>query len=172
MRDQDNSEVELEATAGVPRERIGPFLLLGVDKDADSEQIEAQWARRVIAARRGRLEVPLADINWARAALKDPETRARADGNSLNADTLDGALRSLLARVTQAAPGAGSWKPMDSDAQPTDFVPTTAMPDPAEIARQIVLAEVPVETPGVLEIFRQLIGEPVDPWELELPPPS
>ena len=34
--------------APLPREQIGPFLLLGLDKDADKEQIEANWARRVI----------------------------------------------------------------------------------------------------------------------------
>jgi len=38
--------------ASLPREQIGPFLLLGLDKDADKEQIEANWARRVIWARK------------------------------------------------------------------------------------------------------------------------
>ena len=30
--------------ASLPREQVGPFLLLGLDKTADKEQIEANWA--------------------------------------------------------------------------------------------------------------------------------
>ncbi|GIW79792.1 MAG: hypothetical protein KatS3mg105_1599 [Gemmatales bacterium] len=34
--------------APLPREQMGPFLILGVYKDADSATIDAHWAQRVI----------------------------------------------------------------------------------------------------------------------------
>ena len=30
--------------ATLPREQLGPFLLLGLDKSADKDQIDANWA--------------------------------------------------------------------------------------------------------------------------------
>src|SRR5205807_1510662 len=73
--------------APLPREQVGPFLLLGVAKDADAETIEAHWAQRVLWARQGKTHVPLEDIHWARQVLRDPERRLAADAASLNPDT-------------------------------------------------------------------------------------
>src|SRR5579884_2182683 len=94
--------------APLPREQIGPFLILGLDKDADKDQIEANWARRVIWARKNQTRLPLEDINWARETVNDPDKRLRADVTSLNADTSDGTLRRLAQRfgVGGAAPEA------------------------------------------------------------------
>ena len=69
--------------APLPREQLGPFLLLGVDKAADKEQIEASWARRVLGARKGLISLALEDINWAREVLSDLSRRARADGGAV-----------------------------------------------------------------------------------------
>ena len=44
--------------APLPREQVGPFLLLGVDKTAAKEEIEANWAQRVIWARKGQVKTP------------------------------------------------------------------------------------------------------------------
>ena len=33
--------------ASLPREQVGPFLLLGLPKEADKDQIEKHWADRV-----------------------------------------------------------------------------------------------------------------------------
>ena len=57
--------------ATLPREKVGPFLLLGVDKDADQEQIEAHWAQRVIWARKNQVNAALQEINWAREIIND-----------------------------------------------------------------------------------------------------
>ena len=56
--------------APLPRNQIGPFLILGVDKDASKEVIEAAWAQRLIWARKGQFTIPLEDINWARTILR------------------------------------------------------------------------------------------------------
>src|SRR5438445_10247687 len=79
--------------APLPREQIGPFLLLGLDKDADKEQIEANWARRIIWARKNLTRLALEDINWAREVISDTDKRVRADSASFNLDTADGLLR-------------------------------------------------------------------------------
>jgi hypothetical protein len=168
MLDEQESRADLEQV--VPRERIGPFLLLGLDKGADAEQIETQWARSLIAARRGRTRVGLADINWARTILNDPEARARADIASLNAGTIAGDERATTETAGQSMHGTPTWKPMDDEQQPTDFVPTTVVPDPAEIRRGIVLPIVPADVPGAFEVVRRLLIDPVDPWQLDLPP--
>src|SRR5437899_5211457 len=78
--------------APLPREQIGPFLLLGLEKDAGPEQVEANWAQRVIWSRKNQINVPLEDINWAREVINDPDKRIRADAATLNADTIDGTL--------------------------------------------------------------------------------
>src|SRR5260370_33943061 len=84
--------------APLPRTQIGPFLILGVDKDASREVIEAAWAEKVKQARRGQVKTPLEDINWAREMLTNKEARIRCDAVALNIDTTDGTLRKLKDR--------------------------------------------------------------------------
>ena len=45
--------------APLPRTQIGPFLILGVDKDANRETIEAAWAEKIKQARRGQVKTSL-----------------------------------------------------------------------------------------------------------------
>src|SRR6516162_2079496 len=84
--------------APLPRAQIGPFLILGVDKDADRDAIEAAWAQRLIWARKNLTQSPLEDINWAREMMSDSDRRVRADVGSLNVDTTDGVLKRLRQR--------------------------------------------------------------------------
>ena len=51
--------------ATLSREQIGPYLLLGLDKSADKEKIDANWADRVKMAFKQLLKVPREDVNWA-----------------------------------------------------------------------------------------------------------
>src|SRR6266436_4167866 len=104
MSDSRQDPVVLEL-APLPREQIGPFLLLGLDKDAGPEQIEAHWAQRILWARKKQILVPLSDINWARAVLVDPERRVRADVTSLNTDSAAGVLRQLAEQYGAAPSG-------------------------------------------------------------------
>src|SRR2546421_6423802 len=109
---EDDDAIVLEL-APPPRERVGPFLLLGVEKDATPEEIEARWAQRVIWARKGQIDVPLENINWAREILNDPEKRLQADVTSLNLDLTD----RVLARLESAGGGASAcgWRPLDRE---------------------------------------------------------
>src|SRR3954464_3729464 len=84
--------------APLPRTQVGPFLILGVDKDASRETIEAAWAEKVKQARRGQIKVPLEDINWAREMLNGKDSRIRCDAVAFNVDTTDGTLRKLKER--------------------------------------------------------------------------
>src|SRR5712691_8938717 len=84
--------------APLPREQIGPFILLGLSKTADQEEIEANWAQRVIWARKKQFRIPLEDVNWARETINSSEKRVRADIASLNADTAEKTLQRLSAR--------------------------------------------------------------------------
>src|SRR5436305_14726572 len=81
--------------APLPRSQVGPFLILGVDKDVDRETLEANWAQRLIWARKNLTKCPLEDINWAREVMNDMDRRIRADAVSLNIDTTDGVLKHL-----------------------------------------------------------------------------
>jgi hypothetical protein len=76
---RDAQPVVLEL-ATLPREQIGPFLLLGVSKEATTAQIEENWSERLKWARRNLLKVPLEDINWAKDALNDKERWSDAAG--------------------------------------------------------------------------------------------
>src|SRR5262245_30311364 len=114
--------------ASLPRDQIGPFLLLGVDKEAGKEEVEAHWAQRVIWARKQQVRVALEDVNWAREVLSDPDRRARADAGSLNADTAAQALRRLAERY-HAGEGGPGWKPRDDGRFLTDYAPAAEVPD-------------------------------------------
>jgi hypothetical protein len=166
MRETENEPVILEL-APLPREQVGPFLLLGLEKDADKEQIEAHWAQRVIWARKNYIRVALQEINWAREVIRDAERRGRADVASFNADTADLVLRRLAERFGAAGP---TWQPLDVERQLADYTPDTAVPDPAEVREAITLPEVPEEVPAVPCLLEQWIQEPLDPWKLDIPP--
>ena len=66
--------------ASLPREQTGPFLLLGLDKTADKEQIDRNWADRVRWALRQPplIKVAREDVNWAHEILKEIDKRIRS----------------------------------------------------------------------------------------------
>src|SRR5947209_14109801 len=95
--------------AALPREQIGPFLILGVDKDAANSQIEAHWAQRLIWSRAKQVRTPLEDVNWAKEVLLDRDRRVMADAISLNPDTSGGELREVLAKHGPLEPEVPTW---------------------------------------------------------------
>jgi len=167
MAEQPNPVV-LEL-APLPREQMGPFLLLGVAKDADKDQIEAAWAARVIAARKNQVRLPLEDVNWAREVINDPERRLRADATSINCDTSEGTLQQLAERYGAAGPTpAIRWQPWDAEKPLADYSPPVEVPRPEEVRGGLQPPEVPRELPAVAWLVEQLVKEPLDPWNLPL----
>jgi len=158
----DDPPVEL---APLPRERLGPFLLLGVPKSADDETIEAAWAQRVLWARQGKTRIPLEDIHWARAMLRDPEQRLAADAASLNPDVNGDELR-RLARLWGLDPNRPSWPPLDPDPPAVGV----DVPDPAAVRPTVPAPAVPMDLPGVARWLDEFARAPLDPWSLALPP--
>jgi hypothetical protein len=154
--------------ASLPREQIGPFLLLGLPKDADKDRVDAQWADRIKMARRNAVKVPLEDINWAREMLKEPEKRLRADAASLNADTADGTLKALAERFGRSAANGRVWQPLDNEKPLADYMPSVELPNPDEIKAGLAAPEVPDDLPGVLVLLERLALQPLDPWSLDL----
>jgi hypothetical protein len=148
--------------AFLPREQVGPFLLLGVDKTGGKEQIEACWAQRLIWARKNQIVTPLEDINWAREVLNDTDKRVRADAASLNIDTTDGVLRRLRERY---AVGGAGCRPLDVEKPLADYTPAVPMPEPDEVRAAIPLPEIPMEFPAVAEIIERYVQAPLDPWD-------
>jgi hypothetical protein len=154
--------------APLPREQVGPFLLLGLDKLAGKEEIEAHWAQRVIWARKNQSKVPLEDINWAREALGETEKRVRADAASLNVDTTAGTLRRLAERYAGKGPQAPGCAPLDVEKPLADYTPPTEIPDLGDVRGAIVVPDVPQEFPAVQQLLEQFLAEPLDPWALRL----
>jgi hypothetical protein len=152
------------ALGPLPRERVGPFLILGIPKDAGDEAIEAAWAQRVLWARQGKTGIPLGDIHWARAVLRDPEQRVAADGASLNPDIAGEELR-RLARLWNLD-GRPVWTPLDPDPPALE----TDVPDPAALRPTVPAPAVPVDLPGVARWLEEFGRGPLDPWSLNLPP--
>jgi len=155
--------------APLPRDQVGPFLLLGVDKLADKEQIEANWAQRVIWARKGQSKVPLEDINWARENLTDSEKRIRADAASLNVDTTSGNLRRLTQRFAgKGGPPSLGCVPLDVEKSLADYTPPTEVPDTEELRGATLIPEVPLEFPAIQKILDEFLAQPLDPWKLDM----
>src|SRR5258708_29590557 len=100
--------------ATLPREQIGPYLLLGLDKSADKEVIDKHWADRVKWALRvpPQIKIGRDDINWAHELLKEIDKRIRFDVAGLNADTADGVVNQLTHRYGVSGGQAGPlWQP-------------------------------------------------------------
>jgi len=158
--------------APMPREQIGPFLLLGLDKTAEKATIDAHWAQRIKWARRNQLKAPLEDINWARDIVNDLDKRIRADASSLNADTTDGTLAALAQRYAsrEAQGEAGRlWQPLDSEKALADYVSAAEGPDVNALRDSLVVPPLPEELPAVALLLERLVQQPLDPWALDLP---
>ncbi len=159
--------------ASLPREQVGPFLLLGLDKAATKEEVDAHWAERLKWARKQQAKVPLEDVNWAREILRDDERWVRADAASLNADTTEGALTMLDGRygIGNGHPGR-LWQALDSEKALADYMPAAEVPDPDALRAALVVPEVPEELPAVPQLLERLAQQPLDPWGIDLPPPG
>jgi len=152
--------------APLAREQVGPFLLLGVPKTAAKEEIEANWARRLIWARKSQIRTPLEDVNWAREILGDADKRVRADVASLNLDTTDGVLRRLAERREGKQPSAARFQPLDVEKSLADYTPPAEVPDRNEVKAGITVPDVPEEFPAVARLLDEYLKEPLDPWQL------
>jgi hypothetical protein len=155
--------------ATLPREQVGPFLLLGLDKTADKEAVDAHWAERLKWARKGLSKVPLEDINWAREVLSDIERRIRADAASLNLDTTDGMLAQFAQRYgVQEGQAARSWQALDSEKELADYRPPAEVPDAEAVRAALVVPEVPEDVPAVPLLLECLAQQPLDPWAIDI----
>jgi hypothetical protein len=156
--------------ATLPREQVGPFLLLGVDKSANKKEIEEHWADRLKWARRQLIKVQLEDINWAREVLSDADKRVRADASSLNADTTDGALAQLAQRYgLEGGTNGRLWQPLDSERALEEYTPAVDMPDVHALRDSLAVPPVPQGLPAVPTLLERLVQQPLDPWALDLP---
>lgn len=149
----------------LPRQQIGPFLTMGVDKDADLDAIEAAWAQRLIWARKNLIPIPLEEINWARDSLKDHDKRIRADAASLNLESSDGLLRQLKQRFQGTQPESGSCKPIDVEKSLAQYVPATPVPSLDEVRASLPTPQVPREFPAVAILLYQILEVELNPWE-------
>jgi hypothetical protein len=154
--------------APLPRAQIGPYLILGVDKDASRDAVEACWAQRLIWARKCLTKTPLEDINWAREMLSDAERRIRADAISLNIDTTDGVLKRLRERFQGKEQLPVGCRPLDIEKNLADYQPPTPLPDVEEVRRQIPPPQVSREVPAVQVILEGFVSQPVDAWDVPL----
>jgi hypothetical protein len=154
--------------APLPRTQIGPFLILGVDKDADRETVEANWAQRLIWARKGQTRSSLEDVNWAREIVGSTEQRIRADAISLNLDTTDGTLRKLRERFQGKRPSEVGARPLDVEKWLGDYVPLAPVPSVAELRANVHVPELPPEVPAVRVLLESFAATVVDPWQVDL----
>ncbi|MBM3994891.1 MAG: hypothetical protein FJ303_12170 [Planctomycetes bacterium] len=162
-----NTPVVLQL-APLPRTQIGPFLILGVDKDASKEVIEAAWAEKIKQARRGAIKTPLEDINWAREMLSSKESRIRCDAVAFNVDTTDGTLKKLKERYQGKTQVEVRCKPIDTEKWLADYVPPTPVPTVEEIRGIVQIPEIPREVPAVRVMLEDFVEERIDPWKVEL----
>lgn len=151
--------------APLPRDQIGPFLILGVEKTADKEQIESSWAKRIIWARKKQIGVPLEDINWAREMLSTPDKRIAADAASLNLDTTDGALKNLAENYASSGT-VGTCQPVDEEKELADYAPPLDVPDVESVRQAIKIPDIPREYPVVRHLLEEFARKEIDPWSI------
>jgi hypothetical protein len=167
-----NPEPPVVELAPLPREQLGPFLLLGLDKDAGPKQIEAHWARRLIRVRQHLVALSLEDVNWARGILQDPWQRTQADCASFNWDTGEALLKSLSQRFGIVAAGTGivpKWEPLDTEKPLAGYSPWSNPPDLDQVRSTLEVPEIPAEVPAVRRFLEESARSLLDPWNLEIP---
>lgn len=172
-RSNGNAPVVLEL-ASLPREQMGPFLILGLDKACSSEAIEQNWADRLKWARRNLVKVALEDINWAREILRDGDRRLKFDAGSLNVDTTDQVLARLANRYgLRGGQATRRWQPLDVEKALEEYTPPADVPDAATVTAAIHPPEVPAVIPAAVGLLEQLAAQPLDAWAPDLlPEPS
>ena len=158
--------------APLPREQLGPFLVLGVDKDASPDQIEANWAKRLIWARKRQFRLALEDVNWAREVLSQPDQRLRADILALNLDTIEGTLRRLSKSNGADETTPPTWEPVDATKAPEDSLPDGDLPDPADLRASVRPPLLPPSLPAAAALLDSFVEPSVDPWDVHLTPDS
>ena len=161
---EGNPEVVVLDVAGLPREQIGPYLLLGVEKDAANAEVEAHWAQRLIWARAKQIRMPLEDINWAKEVLLDRDKRIPADVQSLNPDIINGEMRQLLEKHGPLEPEAPTWEPQEGPLPEIPAAPAGLIPDIESVRAKIAVPEIPLHLPAVARILDELAAAPIDPW--------
>jgi hypothetical protein len=161
-RSQEPVVLEL---ASLPREQVGPFLILGLDKTATQKEVEKHWADRLRWARRQLIKTPLEDINWAREVLNDEERRIRADACSFNTDTTEGLLAQLAAKHgIEAGQAELGWQPLDREKPLADYNPPAEVPNRKELEATLECPVIPRELPAVFSLLEGWAQQPLDPW--------
>ena len=163
--DKPNAEPMVLEVAALPREQIGPYLILGVDKDAANAEIDAHWAQRLICARGRQIRTPLEDVNWAKEVLLDRGRRVLADAVSLNPDTISGELRQLLAKHGPLEPEVPTWAPREGALPDLPEPPPNLIPDPEAVRAALAVPEIPTELPAVARLLDEVRTAPLDPWK-------
>jgi hypothetical protein len=152
--------------AALPREQMGPFLILGIDKDADNKELEAHWAQRLIWARAKQVRIALEDINWAKELLQDRDRRVMADILSLNPDTLAGEMRQLLQldKHGPLEPEEPGWTPLEPPLPELPEMSAEQMPDIETVRMSLAIPDIPLELPAVARMLEEVASAPIDPW--------
>jgi hypothetical protein len=166
MPDTPEQPVILDLAA-MPRDQMGPFLILGVDKDADNKEIEAHWAQRLIWARSKQIRIALEDVNWAKEMLLDRDKRLLADIVSLNPDTISSELRELLAKHGPLEPEAPAWIPVEPQLPELPELPAEQLPDSEMVRASLAIPDIPLELPAVARMLEEVASTPIDPWAIE-----
>lgn len=145
-----------------PRELAGPFLILGIDKDADAATIETRWQSQRDAIERGECQWSIDDLDWAKETLLDTKQRLNADVESLNCDLASGEVQRLLRQYHLNGSPAG-WEPIDPE-------PPMELPeiDPTALTNDVSSPQIPVELPAINAWLTQFAAAVTDPWTMEL----
>ena len=158
--------------ASLPREQMGAFLILGLDKSADKTTIETHWADRLKWARRqsdqgaaGRRQL------GARGTRATPTRRIKADATSLNADTTDRILAHAFPAFRHGGRtgGAACGSLLTARSRWRTIVPPAEMPGSARGARGNPGSRRARRRAGRTALLQRLAEQPLDPWGLELP---
>lgn len=142
------------------REEAGPFLILGIDKDANDASVEAQYELRKLASQRGELKWSADDIEWARDQLLNSDRRVIADADSWNTDIASGDVLRLIRLYRMENTSAG-WEPLDPE--PPAELPITNIDMDALVA-ELSLPDAPLELPAIARWLERCGSVGLDPW--------
>ena len=159
--------------ATLSREQIGPFMLLGLDKSADKEQIDKHWADRVKLGAQAAHQGPAAKTSTGRTRSSRTSTGASAPTRPASTPTRRTASsRKLCDRygVGNGSPGRGCGSRLTTRSRWPTICPRRRCPTADDGPRRHHWSSrrCREELPAVAVLLERLAQLPLDPWAFEL----
>jgi hypothetical protein len=150
--------------APLPKEKMGPFIILGVAKEATPKEIESAFQERLLGIQAGDFPLGEEDIHWAKERLSDPEDRLNADVVSMNAEILNSPIRRM-----NKSDSENSWSSRDATTRFNVTIEEDLQLAIDAITKDLVVPDLEFDVSKLGRLIKESENPSWDPWNPETP---